>query len=389
MNKFSVRRFIFPSRFFRATLFCAITSIVIMLVPASFHEVKSQVLNVGPAKLVFPKEGAYTGAYIDFGEAEDKVSLDAIEDFEKMVGKHQAIIASSSFWGEQSFPLKNLQIITRHGSLPLIFWSPWDRPYVEKKGAGRFSLKDILAGKCNNYIDNWADQAKSFGKPILVSWGLEMNGDWFPWSGYFHGAGEKTGKAEPPRFQGPELYKKAFRYVVDRVRARGASNILWGFHANNLSYPTASWNSMSQYYPGPNYVDWLGLSVYGIQFRGGEWWVSFYDVMNGPYHDICRIDPAKPVIIAEWGVGEFPSLGNKAQWIKDAFGCMRYLYPRIKGAVYWHERWMNEDDSYSNLRVNSSPGALEAYRQGIANPYWLDNPLFETQSSKDFKVMRD
>lgn len=334
-------------------------------------------------KLIFPEQGAYTGAYIDFGEAEDKVSLDAIEDFEQLVGKQQAIIASSSFWGEQTFPLKNLQIIVRHGSLPLLFWSPWDRPYVEKTGAGRFSLQNILAGKCDAYIDQWADQAGAFGKPILVSWGLEMNGDWFPWSGWFHGAGKKIGHSDPPHFAGPELYKKAFRYVVDRVRAKGASNIYWGFHVNNLSFPATPWNAMQQYYPGPDYVDWLGLSVYGKQFRNGDWWVSFNGVMNGPYRDICRIDPTKPILLAEWGVGEYPSVGDKGAWIKEGFDSLKTLYPRVKGAVYWHERWLNEDDTYSNLRINSSPRALDAYRQGVADPHWVDRPLFENRLSQN------
>ena len=53
-------------------------------------------------ELAIPQHGLYTGAYIDFGDTEDDVSLEAIEDFEAMVGKHQAVIASSSYWGEQS-----------------------------------------------------------------------------------------------------------------------------------------------------------------------------------------------------------------------------------------------------------------------------------------------
>ena len=53
-----------------------------------------------PVELVVPAHGAYTGAYVDFGDQEDDVTLDAIEDFETMVGKHQAIVASSSYWGE-------------------------------------------------------------------------------------------------------------------------------------------------------------------------------------------------------------------------------------------------------------------------------------------------
>src|SRR5436190_23811141 len=88
--------------------------------------------------VVIPEHGAYTGAFMDFGDEEDDVTLEVIEDFETMVGKHQAIIASSSYWGEQSFPTDNLNVIWRHGSLPLVFWSPWDKPYEEDRGPDKF-----------------------------------------------------------------------------------------------------------------------------------------------------------------------------------------------------------------------------------------------------------
>src|SRR6195256_334417 len=78
-----------------------------------------------PVEVLLPEHGAYTGAFMDFGDEEDDVTLEIIEDFEKMVGKHQAIIASSSYWGEQTFPTENLNVVWRHGSLPLLFWSPW------------------------------------------------------------------------------------------------------------------------------------------------------------------------------------------------------------------------------------------------------------------------
>src|SRR6188768_3718049 len=74
----------------------------------------------GPVEVVIPDHGAYTGAFMDFGDAEDDVTLETIEDFEQMTGKHQAIIASSSYWGEQNFPTSNLNVIWRHGSLPLV-----------------------------------------------------------------------------------------------------------------------------------------------------------------------------------------------------------------------------------------------------------------------------
>ena len=46
-------------------------------------------------------------------------------------------------------------------------------------------------------------------------------------------------------------------------------------------------------------------------------------------------------------------------------------YPRLKAALYWHERWQNPDGFYSNLRVNSSVESLRAYRSGVAHPDWL------------------
>ena len=30
---------------------------------------------------------------------------------------------------------------------------------------------------------------------------------------------------------------------------------------------------------------------------------------------------------------------------------------------------------YSNLRVNSSPASLDAYREGVANPFYLGRPI--------------
>lgn len=355
----------------------------------------------GPFALAVPENGAYTGVYADFGDKEDDVSLDKIENFEQLVGKHQAIIASSSYWGEGTFPKANVNIIVRHHSIPLIFWSPWDKPYdqdlIAKNGPDKFNLPSIVAGKWDGYIDQWADAAKQIDSPIFVSWGNEMNGNWFPWSGFFYGAGapvpgstpnpnptpvpgyRKDLKAPPYPLQGPELYKKAFRHVVDRVRARGVKNVLWVFHANNYSEPSDMWNVAAQYYPGSDYVDWLGLSVYGEQVRGVDSFSDFTPLFEWPTQEIHAIDPTKPVMLTEWGVGEFPKEGSKADWIRDAFVDMPQR-SYVKAAIFWNERWQNSDDSYSNLHVNSSPEALAAYRKGVAQPYWLGEPILKPKT---------
>jgi hypothetical protein len=324
-----------------------------------------------PVEILLPERGAYTGAFMDFGDSEDEVSLETIEDFENMVGKRQAIIASSSYWGEQSFPTRNLEVIWRHGAWPLVFWSPWDRPYEQNHGPDKFSLNAITEGKWDDYIDKWGDAAREFGKPMIVAFGNEMNGDWFPWSGWYYGADDLTGD-KPNQWEGPEHFKAAYRHVVDRVRARGAANIQWMFHTNNYSYPVDTWNFAAAYYPGPEYADWLGLSVYGQQFKD-EPWANIPSLVDWPYEEMTRLDPKTPIMIAEWATGEFPRSGNKGAWVQEGLDLFRSRYPRIKAAVYWHERWQNPDLTYSNLRVNSSVDSLEAYRKAVAHPDWVGN----------------
>lgn len=352
-------------------------ALVLVFAPAACRKPQAASPNESkrPVVLAVPTQGKYTGAYIDFGDQEDEVTLEAIENFESMVGKHQAIIASSSYWGEQSFPTRNLEMISRHGSMPLVFWSPWDKPYLQNRGPDRFSLTEIIKGTWDAYIDRWADAARAFGRPLLVSFANEMNGDWFPWSGSFYG-GKTPVPGRPNEWQGPEVFKQAYRHVVDRVRVRGARNVQWLFHTNNYSEPNDTWNYPAAYYPGSQYVDWLGMSIYGQQVDDDKW-SAVEPLITWPYEQMCAVDPTKPIMAAEWGVGEFPDSGDKAVFIRDGLDLLRTRYPRLRAAIYWHERWQNEDNTYSNLRVNSSVEALEAYRKGVANPGWLSEPIWQ------------
>ena len=320
------------------------------------------------AGLPVPERGAYTGAYLDFGDTEDTVTARAITDFERLVSKPLAIVASSSYWGRDTFPAENVRTIRAAGAVPLLYWSPWGPPYdqhARHKPDKRYGLDAIAAGDLDAYLDRWADGARDSGGPLLVSFGNEMNADWFPWSGPANG-GEKA--------DAPARFKAAWRHVVARVRARGAVNVQWVFQANATSAPDRPWNAMSAYYPGSEWVDWLGLSVYGqlTPGDGDEDWVPWADAMDAAYASLCRLDPVKPVMLAEWGVGEFPKDGDKGAWLREAFTRMaRGDYPRLRAAVFWHERWQNGDESWSNLRADSSPGAMKAYREGVANPFWI------------------
>jgi hypothetical protein len=125
------------------------------------------------------------------------------------------------------------------------------------------------------------------------------------------------------------------------------------------------------------------MSVYGQQYVEDNW-SPFEPLLDWPYEEITEIEPNKPLMLAEWGIGEFPQFGSKSGFIKEAFKTMKQ-YPQLKAAVFWNERWQNEsyedeegihhDGSYSNLRVNSSPEALAAYRKGVGKKFWLGRPI--------------
>ncbi len=119
------------------------------------------------------------------------------------------------------------------------------------------------------------------------------------------------------------------------------------------------------------------MSVYGQQFRD-EPNPDITSLVDWPYQELSRSrseQAGHDCGVGDWRIsvraGE-PGL-HKPEWIKQGLELFRTRYPRVKAAVYWHERWQNLDQSYSNLRVNSSVESLEAYRNGIGNPDWLGN----------------
>ena len=183
--------------------------------------------------------------------------------------------------------------------------------------------------------------------------------------------------SNPPRYTGPEYFKIVYRYIVDRVRARGATNILWVLQLNNYSDPFERWNAIGAVLPGGQLrglarAERVRVDVAGRQEVGD---VRGHDgrAVRGNLQALAE----QAVMVAEWGVGEFPAKGDKgAPGLPTGFWEMETRFPRLHAAMYWDERWQNGKSMlYSDLRVNSSPGSLEAYRKGVAAPFWLGDGL--------------
>ena len=78
--------------------------------------------------------------------------------------------------------------------------------------------------------------------------------------------GSRSGIVNDPG--GPHKYVQVYRHIVGLPRQMNVMNITWAFHIfppQDLpdTISGTSWNNVANYYPNDNYVDWIGISVYG------------------------------------------------------------------------------------------------------------------------------
>jgi Beta-mannanase len=166
------------------------------------------------------------------------------------------------------------------------------------------------------------------------------------------------------------------RHIVNICRDEGAWNITWFFHPNGESWPQTKWNEMAEYYPGDDYVDWIGVSVYGPQ-KPGESWTSFRKLMDEAYQKVDALPGDKPLALLEFGAAQEPHNEKKARWVRAALETLRSgRYPDIVAESYWHESWRNAHGPKSNLRLDSSRRTTRYYRREVRRSFYVTEPTF-------------
>ena len=197
-------------------------------------------------------------------------------------------------------------------------------------------LAPVASGAQDSVIKAAAGKLAAYGKPLLLRWAWEMNGDWFEWCG-------------PNNGNDPGLYVKAYRRIHQIFRDKGADNVAFVWSPNWNSSPNTSSNAMSKYYPGDDYVDWVGVS--GYDFYSESPTTLFRPVVSA-------YGRRKPIIVTETAAIDHGG-GSKAAWIKKLSAYVRST-PSI-GAVVWFDTDV-QDDSKHNFRFDTSSDALAAYR---------------------------
>jgi glycosyl hydrolase family 26 len=272
------------------------------------------------------------GAYVEDQWKSPKL----IDAFAREVGRMPAIILSYKRWDVKPFYPPELDQIAKRGALPLVSWEPWTSSGKPDK------LWAIARGRYDGYVRRSAVMAREWGRPIMLRFGQEMNGEWAPW--------EKGHAGATPR-----SYILAWRHLVKVFREVGADNVIWVWcpNVNTGHLP------FMQYYPGNRWVDWVGLD--GFNWGGSIGWRPFSEIFAGSYEELVRATH-KPVIIAETGSGQ--TGGDKAAWVASALETELSQFRWVRAVV-----WYNAVDR-ADFRINSSPAALRAFRRGIAAPLY-------------------
>lgn len=327
-------------------------------------------------KVLPPEVGIYHGVFPDasYTDSERRVRLNLYQ-FEDLAQKEVVWAQVDNEWTEGiTFPKAAVDAVVDAGKIPLISMHPWR--YFDRYEADRYYTFQRLADGDFDYdLRRWAKAAKDFNWPLMVEFAPEPNGDWFPWSGAFLDEDYVYGYGNGRASRGPEIYKDVYRRIINIFRSEGVRNVTWVFHVVNGNRPAEAWNGMSAYYPGDDYIDWVGISIYSAQYVG-DYWDDFTETLDEVYEDLAAITRTKPLAILEWGIIEDPYVRyKKADWIVDALASLKdNRYPRIKGIGYWHESsWV--PDRSNNMRIDSSYAARDAYRTEIADDFFVTAPV--------------
>jgi hypothetical protein len=248
-----------------------------------------------------------------------------VDDWTREHGVRPRIVGWYQQWlsGEQRFRTDWALRVSRQGAVPMITWEPWSAPQGEIHTAlqPEIDLQRIADGAHDAYIRRYARTVAAYGQPVLIRMAHEMNGTWYPWGVHVNG-------------NTPALYVRAWRHVHRIFDAAGADNVSWVWSINNLEGRPGETVDISQYYPGPRWVDWVSTSGFnwGDAYSWSSWRTA--DSLYGATYTALSAF-GKPIMISE--IGTTGSGGDPHAWIGQALRTLRTSYPLLRAVVFYDD----------------------------------------------------
>ena len=278
-----------------------------------------------------PLHGAYLGAYV---LANPQIEFD-ITQFEDAVGKEMAVAVRHYQLGDP-FPDKWLLECLAQKKAPHIVITPQSltRPY-EKAALEETALK---------FKD-------TYGIPVFI--------EFYP---------------SPKEFGDPGQYISYFQ-LAREIFAHHAPNavFVWGIDMEDV------YDSMV-YYPGDDYVDWVGLRMYFPIYKDHEPYEVDIDKYLTYFYNMYQ--DKKPMMISKLAISHYSKKGH-AFYVEEAITIMNHLYtqlpvhyPRIKAINYIdidNTKVAPGDTGSDNFSVSTEPKITRAYKDAIGDSYYLQN----------------
>lgn len=265
-------------------------------------------------KLIHPVQSVrYLGVY----QPDAPQTYAGVDHFAQAIGRQPNLVSYYNPW-LQPFQVRFATSAAKHGAVTVVQMDPKN-----------ISLSKIADGRYDTYLRSYAAEVKAFGTKVILSFGHEMNGNWYSW-GYTHTS--------------PAVFVAAWRHIVTVFRAVGTRNVTWMWTVNvidkNIPIPAPD-----KWWPGSSYVNWVGID--GYYYLPSQ---NFAQVFGPTIVDVLALTH-DPVFIAETGAA--PAAGQPAK-INDLFAGVRSY--GLTGFL-----WFDENTQGRAWRINSSK-AFDAFR---------------------------
>jgi mannan endo-1,4-beta-mannosidase len=207
---------------------------------------------------------SYLGLYVPGSPA----SYVGVSSFTGATGVRPNVVSYYSGWYEP-FQTGFAQAAAEHHAVPLVQIDPTN-----------ISLAAIAAGHYDQYLTAYAKAVRAYRLAVVLSFGHEMNGDWFSW-GFKHAS--------------PTAFVAAWRHIVEIFRVAGARNVTWMWTVNSVYTKHDMIPDPAAWWPGSSYVNWVGIDGYFHQASS-----QFASVFGPTIIDVRELTK-DPILISETG----------------------------------------------------------------------------------------
>ncbi len=209
---------------------------------------------------------------------------------------------------------------------------------------------DIAAGKSDHLIEQLADFLLEFNNhKFFLRIGYEFEGEW---NGY-----------------DPTAYAESFRRIVDGLRAKNVTNFATVMQS---AAPNLSQRTWKKYYPGDEYVDWVGFSYWGGKVTKRAGTMKFAAAHNKPVY-VAESSPRKI---------EVPKVPGKFMWNRWYKGYFKMIEknPQIKAISYINCHWESQimwDKKEWEFHVFGRWGDSRIQFNDVVKQRWLEKMALE------------